>query len=171
MTVITETVVEDSRFGTLTVHLDTGRGEVVVAGAAVPRIVLRRSAGTEAEEHIPVGTRAGDRLSLTVDGTEAHVRPAKGRLTRRSYAVDVRHAGHVWRLLPDSLPDSRLLRDGRRLGQFTSPGNGEVSAEWCADAASEAVDVSLGYALAAGFGTGAQPTWMLVVDAIGELIP
>ncbi|MEJ8670385.1 hypothetical protein WKI71_24015 [Streptomyces sp. MS1.AVA.1] len=154
MTVITETLVEDGHFGTLTVRLDTERGEVVVEGAAVPRIVLNRSAGTEAEEHIPVGTRAGDRLTLTVDGEEAQVRPAKGRLTRRSYAVDVRHAGRVWRLLPDSVPDSRLLRDGRRLGEFTSQGNGEVSAEWHEDAAPEALDVSLGYALAAGFGTG-----------------
>ena len=171
MTVITETLVEDSRFGALTVRLDTERGEVVVEGAAVPRTVLSRSAGTEAEEHIPVGTRAGDRLTLTVDGAEADVRPAKGRLTRRSYAVDVRHAGHVWRLLPDSVPDSRLLRDGRRLGDFTSRGDGEVSAEWRANAAPKAVDASVGYALAAGFGTGAQPMWMLVVDAIGDLIP
>ncbi|MEV6997554.1 hypothetical protein AB0N62_07605 [Streptomyces sp. NPDC093982] len=171
MSVITETHVEDGQFGTLTVRLDTERGEVVVEGAAVPRIVLSRSAGTEAEEHIPVGTRAADRLTLTVDGEEAQVRPAKGRLTRRSYAVDVRHAGHVWRLLPDSVPDSRLLRDGRRLGEFTSQGNGEVAAEWHEDAAPQALDVGLGHALAAGFGTGAQPMWMLVVDAIGDLIP
>jgi hypothetical protein len=168
---VTETPVEDTVSGPLTVRLDTGRGEVVVEGEAVPRIVLRRAAGTEAEEHIPVGTRDGGRLTLTVDGEEAGVHPAKGRLTRGSYAVDVRHAGHVWRLVPDSIPSSRLLRDGRRLGEFTSEGNGEVSAEWRADATPETIDVALGYALAAAFGTGAQPMWMLVADAIGDLLP
>ncbi|GHH23526.1 hypothetical protein [Streptomyces lanatus] len=168
---VTETTVEDTVSGPLTVRLDTGRSEVVVEGEAIPRIVLRRAAGTEAEEHIPVGTRDGGRLTLTVDGVEADIRPAKGRLTRRSYAVDVRHAGHVWRLVPDSIPDSRLLRDGRRLGAFSSEGNGEVDAEWRADAAPEPLDVALGHALAAGFGTGAQPMWMLVADAIGDLFP
>ncbi|MET9835999.1 hypothetical protein ABZ078_43515 [Streptomyces sp. NPDC006385] len=167
----TETPAEDSLFGPLTVHLDTEHGQVVVEGGAIPRIVLSRAAGTEAEEHIPVGTRDGGALTLTVDGEQAGIHPAKGRLTRRSYRVDVRHARHVWRLVPDSLPDSRFLRDGRRLGAFTCEGDGRVSADWRADAAPDAVDVALGYALAAAFGTGAQPMWMLVADAIGDLIP
>ncbi|MGW1956151.1 hypothetical protein ACWCPI_25955 [Streptomyces sp. NPDC001920] len=167
----TETPVEDSLFGPLTVHLDTERGHVVVEGEAVPRIVLSRAAGTEAEEHIPVGTRTAGRLTLTVDGEEAGLYPAEGGLTRRSYRVDVRYAGHVWRLVPDSLPDSRLLRNGRRLAALTCEGDGRVVAEWRADAAPKALDAALGYALAAAFGTGAQPMWMLVADAIGQLIP
>ncbi|QOV36797.1 hypothetical protein IM697_43755 [Streptomyces ferrugineus] len=168
---VTESPVEDTVSGPLTVRLDTERGEVVVEGEAVPRIVLRRAAGTEAEEHIPVGTRDGGRLTLTVDGEEVGVHPAKGRLTRRSYAVEVRRAGQVWRLVPDSIPSSRLLRDGRRLGEFSSEGDGEVAVDWRPGATPEAIDVALGYALAAGFGTGAQPMWMLVADAIGDLLP
>ncbi|MFJ8535620.1 hypothetical protein [Streptomyces sp. NPDC093591] len=172
---VTETPVEDSLFGPLTVRLDTERGEVVVGGEALPRIVLSRAAGTETDDHIPVGTRDGGRLTLTVDGEEASVRPAKGRLTRRSFRVDVRHAGHVWRLVPDSLPGSEFLRDGRRLGNFCSEGDGAVTAEWRPesgpDTAPDATDAALGYALAAAFGTGAQPMWMLVGDAIGDLIP
>jgi hypothetical protein len=167
----TRTLVEDSLSGPLTVHLDTERGHVVVEGGAIPRIVLSRAAGTEAEEHIPVGTRDSGLLTLTVDGERAAVHPAKGRLTRRSFRVDVRHAGHVWRLVPDSLPGSRLLRDGRRLAELTCEGDGRVQADWRADAAPEALDVALGYALAAAFGTGAQPMWMLVTDAIADLIP
>ncbi|WP_369171059.1 hypothetical protein AB5J49_25815 [Streptomyces sp. R28] len=180
---VTQTPVEDSLFGPLTVRLDTERGEVVVEGEAVPRIVLSRAAGTETDDHIPVGTRDGGRLTLTVAGEEASVHPAKGRLTRRSFRVDVRHAGHVWRLVPDSLPGSRFLRDGRRLADFYSEGDGEVTAEWRPETGPEAelgtgsdtgpdpTDVALGYALAAAFGTGAQPMWMLVSDAIGDLIP
>jgi hypothetical protein len=106
-----------------------------------------------------------------VDGEEAGVHPAKGRLTRGSYRVDVRHAGRMWRLVPDSIPGSRFLRDGRRLGDFDSEGNGRVCAEWREDAEPDATDVAVGYALAAAFGTGAQPMWMLVADAVGDLIP
>ncbi|MDF3140685.1 MULTISPECIES: hypothetical protein [unclassified Streptomyces] len=176
---VTETPVEDSLFGPLTVRLDTERGEVVVEGEAIPLIVLSRAAGTETDDHIPVGTRDGGRLTLTVAGEEASVYPAKGRLTRRSFRVDVRHAGHVWRLVPDSLPGSRFLRDGRRLGDFFSEGDGEVTAEWRPETGPDiepgiepdSTDAALGYALAAAFGTGAQPMWMLVGDAIGDLIP
>lgn len=167
----TETPVEDTLFGVLTVRLDIERGQVVVEGEAIPRIVLSRATGTEAEEHIPVGTRDGGLLTLTVDEEEAGVHPAKGRLTRRSYRVDVRHAGRRWRLVPDSGSGSRLVRDGRRLGELTSDGDGRVLAEWRQDGGADSLDVALGYALAAGFGTGAQPMWELVADAIGELIP
>ncbi|KUO16851.1 hypothetical protein [Streptomyces dysideae] len=168
---VAENLVEDSLFGPLTVRLDTERGEVTVEGAAIPRIVLSRAAGTGAKAHIPVGTRDGGRLTLTVDGTEVSVTPAKGRLTRRSYRVDVRHAGHRWRLVPDSVPGSRLLRDGRRLGDLTSEGDGRVLVEWRPDGKVDALDAALGYALAAAFGTGAQSAWTLVIDVIGDLLP
>ncbi|MFH0517200.1 hypothetical protein ACHBTE_08480 [Streptomyces sp. M41] len=168
---VVEAPVEDSLFGPLTVRLDTGRGQVVVEGEAIPRIVVSRAPGTEAEDHIPVGTRDRRLLTLTVDGEEGAVRPAKGRLTRRSYRVDVRHSGRVWRLVPDSVPGSRLLRDGLRLGDLTSEGDGRILAEWRQGTTPDALDAALGYALAAGFGTGAQPMWLLATEAISELIP
>ncbi|MFI7351533.1 hypothetical protein ACIBSR_35395 [Streptomyces sp. NPDC049936] len=166
-------VTEDARFGALTVRLDTGLGEVTVEGDALPRVELRRAQGTETDEHTPVGTRDGRRLTLTVDGEEAVVSPAKGRLTRRSFAVDVRYAGRTWRLVPDSALGSRLTRDEEHLGDFSGDGEGRghVRAEWREDAACEALDASLGYALATAFGTGAESMWSLAVDAAGELLP
>ncbi|MFE0810022.1 hypothetical protein ACFW4M_07150 [Streptomyces sp. NPDC058794] len=168
---VLETVAEDDRFGTITVRLDTGRGEVTVEGDAVPRVELYREEGTETDDHTPVGTRDGDRLTLTVGGEPAVISPAKGRLTRRSFAVDVRHAGRTWRLVPDSIPGSRLLRGQDHLGDFSSDGDGRVLAEWREDAEPEALDAALGYALAAAFGTGAQPMWMLAMEAVGDMIP
>ncbi|ANS66798.1 hypothetical protein SLINC_4574 [Streptomyces lincolnensis] len=168
---VSETRLDDSLFGPLTVHLDTERGAVTVEGEAIPRIVLNRASGTRADDHIPVGTRDAGLLTLTVAGEAAALAPGRGRLTRRSYRVDVRHAGHHRRLLPDSVPSSRLLRDGHRLGDLTSQGDGHVLAEWRPDAKPDATDVALAYALAAAFGTGAQPLPMLLADAIGDLIP
>lgn len=168
---VRETVVEDDRFGAITVRLDTGPGEVTVEGAAVPRIELYREEGTETDDHTPVGTRDGDRLTLTVDGEEASIVPAKGRLTRRSYAVDVRHADRTWRLVPDSIPGSRLLRGEVHVGDFSSDGDGHVLAEWHEEAEPEALEAALGYALAAAFGTGAQPMWMLAMEAVGDMMP
>ncbi|MBT2418541.1 hypothetical protein J7F01_19690 [Streptomyces sp. ISL-22] len=168
---VTESVVEDDLFGVITVRLDVRQGEVTVEGESVPRIVLRRAAGTEAADHIPVGTRDGALLTLTVDGVEAAVAPAKGRLTRHSYRVDVRHAGRVWRLVPDSMAGSRLLRDERHIGDFSSQGDGGVWAEWRQDPAPDPTDAALGYALATAFGTGADPMWVIAVQMVGDLTP
>ncbi|PZT69003.1 hypothetical protein DN402_16790 [Streptomyces sp. SW4] len=162
---------EDERFGTITVHLDTELGEVVVEGERVPRIDLYREEDTEADPHVPVGTRDRALLTLKIDGEEAEIVPAKGRLTRRSFAVDVRFGDGSWRLVPDSIPGSRLLRGEEHLGDFSSDGDGHVLAEWREGAEPEALDVALGYALAAGFGTGAQPMWMLAVEAVGDMLP
>ncbi|WP_308402687.1 hypothetical protein [Streptomyces sp. AC550_RSS872] len=168
---VVETVVEEERFGTITVRLDMKAGEVTVEGESVPRIELLRAEGTEADDHIPIGTRDASLLTLTVDGEEAVLDPAKGRLTRRSYRVDVRHADHTWRLVPDSIPGSRLLRDEEHIGDFSSDGDGRVIAEWREDAEPEALDTAIGHALAAAFGTGAQPMWMLAVEAASEMLP
>ncbi|NGO07637.1 hypothetical protein G5C60_08215 [Streptomyces sp. HC44] len=169
-----ETLIQDDLFGELSVWSDPEKGEVAVGGRAVPDVVLRRVAGTRTnrtKEHIPIGTRKRGRLTLDVDGQEAVIRPAKGRVTRRSYRIDVRHAGRAYRLLPDSIAGSRLLKDKEHIGDFSSDGDGRVLAEWKEGARVEAADAALGYALAAAFGTGAQPMWTLALDAIGDLIP
>ncbi|GAA2387455.1 hypothetical protein GCM10010420_08100 [Streptomyces glaucosporus] len=166
-----ETHAEDTRFGGITVRLDTGAGTLEVEGRAVPRVALRRKPGGEVAGHVPIGTRDGTRLTLTVDGETVPVVPGKGRLLRRSYAVDVTCRGARYRLVPDSLDGSRLLKDGRRLGRLSSDGDGIVLAEWREGAEVEAVDAALGYALAAAFGTGGQPWWMMAADLVGILIP
>ncbi|MGW0841217.1 hypothetical protein ACWD26_13780 [Streptomyces sp. NPDC002787] len=166
---VVEALVEDDLFGEISVRLDVVRGEVVVAGERVPRIEIRRAEGTGMEEHIPVGTRDGALLTLTVDGTDAVIEPAKGRLTRRSFRVDVRYGEHSWRLVPNSTDDSGLFRDGtEHIGDFSSEGDGRVVGEWREDAEPQALDAAFGYALAAAFGTGADATWMLTAGAVGE---
>lgn len=163
---------EDTLFGSVAVALDTAAGVVDVHGDTVPSVVVRRAEGmADVDEHIPVGTRDGALLSLVVDGGAVPIRPGKGRLTRRSFRVDVTYEGVAYRLVPDALSESRLLRDGTPIGRFSSDGDGIVLAEWQDDARVRAVEAALGYALAAAFGTGAQPMWMLMLDALGDLLP
>lgn len=150
-------------------EFDPVAGAVTVSGDGLPHVELRRTGG-EADAHTPVGTRAADRLALTVDGEPATLALAKGRLTRRSYRVDVRCGDARYRLVPDSLAGSRLLRDGRRLGTLMCDGDGRVDAEWRENAKVLALDVSVGYALAAGFGTGAQPMWMTATEIVADLL-
>jgi hypothetical protein len=168
---VSQNPVTDDLFGPLTVQLDLVRGEVVVEGAALPRIVLSRASGTRANGDIPVGTRDAGLLVLTIGGEAAALAPGKGRLIRRSYRVDVRHAGRHWRLVPRSKRKSRFLRDGRRLGALVSKGDGRVTADWRSDASPDAMDAAVGYALAAAFGTGGDSLWSEAADMIGDLIP
>ncbi|MFJ8254947.1 hypothetical protein [Streptomyces sp. NPDC094466] len=164
--------VEDDHHGGIVVELTGKHGEMlVVSGQGIPRVVLTRAPGTEIDDHIAIGTRDPRRLTLTVDGREATIRPGKGKLRRRSYRVDVRCAGTSYRLVPDSIPSSRLTRAGKHLGDFSSDGDRRVIAEWRAGAAVEPADAAIGYALAAAFGTGGLPMWMMAVEAVSELLP
>ncbi|MEE1942692.1 hypothetical protein V1L54_25345 [Streptomyces sp. TRM 70361] len=166
---------EDERFGAIGIWLDGRAGTLEVEGAwpspGIPTVTLDRDPLTEAEPHIPIGTRDGSRLTLVVGDETARIRPGRGRFLRRSYAVDVVHRGSRYRLVPDSAAGSRLLRNGRPLGRFSSDGDGVVRADWAEDAVVEAVDAALGHALAAAFGTGGRPWWALVADFAGDLIP
>ncbi|MFD0265689.1 hypothetical protein ACFVGY_03710 [Streptomyces sp. NPDC127106] len=167
---------DDPLFGTITVQLDHEGGRLVVDGDGIPRADLRRAAATPVDAQVPIGTRDPDALTLAVGGTPVVLRPAKGFLTRRSYRVDAGEggAGYAHRLVPVSLGTSRLLRDGVPLGEFTSTGDGQVTVEWSEDgtgARPEAYDAAMGYALAAAFGTGAEPWWELALNAALDLWP
>ncbi|MEI7034297.1 hypothetical protein [Streptomyces pratensis] len=165
-------VVEDDHYGTITVELTGEHHEtLVVSGERVPRVVLTRAPGVEPDDRIAIGTRDPHRLTLTVDGREAVIAPGKGKLRRRSHRVDVRYAGTSYRLVPDSIPSSRLTRGRERLGDFSSDGDRRVLAEWRPGAPVEPLDAAIGYALAAAFGTGGQPLWMMAVDAISAALP
>ncbi|MFB7515433.1 hypothetical protein [Streptomyces sp. NPDC056144] len=152
------------------VALDGAAGTLRVSGYGLPTVELVRTPGTPPNAHTPIGTRKGALLALSVDGEPARVRPARGRLLRRSYRVDVRTSDGVrYRLVPCGYEDSRLTRDGRRIGRLVSSGDGRVVDEW--DTEPTPLDRALGTALAAAFGTGASPWWETVGDIVGELVP
>jgi hypothetical protein len=160
----------DTLFGEITVTLE-GQHHVTVSGEQIPTVVLERNPTTDPDPLIAIGTRDPDALTLTIDGTPARITPAKGRLRRRTYRIDVEHAGTHYRLQPDSVPSSRLTRDGTRLGDFSSDGDETVIAEWQDDATPTATDAALGYTLAAAFGTGGQPMWMMLVETVSAALP
>jgi hypothetical protein len=168
----TPAATEDDHYGEIVVSLEGEHLEtLVVSGEKIPRITLTRAPEAEVDEHVVIGTRDPGRLTLTVDGDEATIIPAKGKFSRRSYRVDVTYSGRSYRLVPDSVPSSRLTRDGRRLGDFLSDGDRRVTAEWQEGAEIEPLDAALGYALAAAFGTGGQPMWMMLADAVSTALP
>ncbi|MEV7015841.1 hypothetical protein [Streptomyces sp. NPDC093991] len=169
---------EDALFGAVEIELDHEGGTLRVGGGGLPSVEIRRSPGTPLRTRVPIGTRGPDRLTLLVDGVQETLRPAKGFLTRRSYRVEAvsaaRRCRHV--LVPDSRDTSRLLRGKRRLGVFTSAGDGKVTVTWDStdgrpETGAEPYDASVGYALAAAFGTGAEPMWNLALEAALELWP
>lgn len=166
-------ITDDDHHGEISVELSGERGDtlVVTGGDAIPRVVLTRAPEAEVDEHTVIGTRAPRHLRLTVDGHDAEITPAKGRLTRRSYRVDVTYAGVAHRLVPVSMATSRLTRDGKQIGEFSSDGDLRVSVEWAEGAEVAPVDVAVGHALAAAFGTGGQPLWMALVEVVSEALP
>ncbi|MFH8891916.1 hypothetical protein ACWGHM_27065 [Streptomyces sp. NPDC054904] len=162
--------IDDTLFGGVTVRQD-GQDRIEVGGEGIPLAVLERSPTTEVDPQIAIGTRDPALLTLSIDGREAGLMPAKGGLSRRSYRVDVTYDGSVYRLVPDSVPSSRLTRDGTHLGDFSCDGDEMVIAEWREGAEVRPVDASIGYALASAFGTGAQPMWMMIVDGVTSALP
>ncbi|MGW7432746.1 hypothetical protein ACWGIN_24780 [Streptomyces sp. NPDC054861] len=153
------------------IDLDGPAGTLRVSGHGLPTVEVVRAPGTGVNALVPIGTRDRRALTLTVDGRPAGIRPARGRLLRRSYRVDAKVAGARYRLIPCSHVDSRLLRGGRRLGTLESSGDGRVDTDWTAPAELRPQDIAVGTALAAAFGTGAAPAWETVGDIVSELIP
>ncbi|MFI8517650.1 hypothetical protein ACIGEZ_07460 [Streptomyces sp. NPDC085481] len=151
------------------IALDGPAGTLHVSGHGLPTVELTRAPGSPADAHTPIGTRDARLLTLTVDGAPAALRPARGRLSRRSYRVDVTVGTTRYRLVPCSYGESRLTRDGRPAGILESSGDGRVDADW--DTAADPRDQAVGTALAAAFGTGAQPWWQTAADFLAELIP
>lgn len=160
----TTVTARDDHFGELTVRLEDRTGELAVEGKQIPGVAIRRAEGTQLESHVPIGTRDGSRLTMTVGGDAAQLVPAKGFLTRRSYRVETVCTGSAYHLVPVSIGESRLSRDGVKLGDFTATGDGDVSVDWYAGAKPTPLDAAIGYALAAAFGTGAQPMWELALE-------
>ncbi|MEW1696475.1 hypothetical protein ACIQCR_01035 [Streptomyces sp. NPDC093249] len=150
------------------IDLDGPAGTLRVSGYELPTVELVRAPGTRPDAHTPIGTRRAALLALTVDGEPARLRPARGRLLRYSYRVDVRTDGVHYRLVPCGSDTSRLLRDGRRLGTLIRSGGGLIIERW--ESAPTPRDRALGTALAVAFGTGAAPWWETVGGIAVELI-
>ncbi|MGW7456904.1 hypothetical protein [Streptomyces sp. NPDC054797] len=167
---MTRAPIDDTHFGGITVRQD-GHARLEVSGEAIPHVVLERGPVAPVEPHTAIGTRDPAHLTLRIDGARADVRPAKGRLSRRSYRVDVEYGGVRYRLVPDSVPSSRLTRDGVHIGDFSCDGDETVVAEWKEGSRIQPADAAIGYALASAFGTGGQPLWMMLVDAVSSALP
>ncbi|MET9320757.1 hypothetical protein ABZX75_11305 [Streptomyces sp. NPDC003038] len=164
------TPIEDTRFGGITIRQD-GQDRIEVEGEGIPHVVLERDPESEVDPRTAIGTRDPARLTMRIDGLEVGLIPGKGGLSRRSYRVDVEYDGARYRLVPDSVPTSRLTRDGAHIGDFSSDGDEVVIAEWKEGAELRPVDASIGYALASAFGTGGQPMWMMIVDGVSSALP
>ncbi|MBO1417822.1 hypothetical protein [Streptomyces sp. FH025] len=163
-------VIDDTLFGEITVRIE-GQERVIVSGENIPTAVLERDPGCEVDPHIAIGTRDATHLTLTIDGTPSRLRPGKGKLLRQTYRVSAEYDGAVYVLLPDSIPSSRLTRDGTRLGDFSSDGDEIVIAEWKDGVPTRPADAAIGYVLSSAFGTGGQPTWMLFAEAVSAVLP
>lgn len=161
--------ITDHRYGPIMVTV-TAQRSVVLEGDNVPLVRIGRTEGARTHATVPVGTRRPEDLTMTLDGQPARLSPARGRLSRRSYRIDVTHEGAHYRLQPISLAGSRLRRDGRPLGELFWLDDDRF-AEWEPSADLRPSDAALGYALAASFGTGAQPFWMTALDLVAAATP
>ncbi|MFJ2739458.1 hypothetical protein ACIO3O_07295 [Streptomyces sp. NPDC087440] len=162
---------DDPLFGAVTVII-APHARITVSGPAIPRTDLTRTGGIDgADTYSAIGTRSATHLTLTVDDTPASITPGRGRLRRSTYKIDATHAGVHYRLVPTSLNTSSFLRDGATLGEFTADGDETVLVEWREDTTPQPVDASIGYTLAAAYGTGGQPMWLTLVDVVTDLIP
>ncbi|MGW5848984.1 hypothetical protein ACWFQ8_13720 [Streptomyces sp. NPDC055254] len=164
------TPVPDTLFGEITVRRQ-GQDRIDVQGGAIPSATLRRDAASPPDPAVAIGTRDPDNLTLHIDGHRADLRPAKGRLSRRSYRVEATYDGARYRLVPDSLTTSRLTREGVHLGDFSCDGDEHPRARWQDGRDVRPADASIGYLLASAFGTGAQPLWMMLTDAVTDALP
>ncbi|ANZ13547.1 hypothetical protein O1L44_00050 [Streptomyces noursei] len=163
--------IADGVFGNISVDLDTEHGTLVVEGERIPRVELSRLPGGTNNECVPIGTRDGSGLSMTVAGTQVRVSPTRGHLTRRSYRVDTTYGGTTYRLVPCGDADSKLLKNRRHIGVFTSRGDGSVEAKWQPSMKVQPPDAAVGYTLAAAFGTGARSSFELILDVLDAFTP
>jgi hypothetical protein len=131
---------------------------------AVCTAVVERSGDVEPARHVPIGTRSAEHLTMTVDGRPADLRPGPGGLTRGSYQVTAVLDGVTYLLKPSSSTESRLTRDGARIGEFSRKSPTEVLAWWEAGAEITPVDAAIGYALSAAFGTGKKFFLLALVE-------
>lgn len=180
----TSGTVADPIFGTISWQLDPGR--LLVTGDGVPDVELVYTGSVEPRQGIPIGTRRRRDLSMTVGGQDIDLRPGTGRLTRRSYRIAVGTPAGDLLFTPCTPAESRLVRGSsyrgdNELAMFERAADGGVFATWSASVTAlgvvvkaptpEPAEAAIGYALAAGFGTGARLFLAACMDALEQLLP
>lgn len=177
--------VDDDRFGAIEVVLERG-ARCEVRGEGIPTTVVRHLDGaSRASAVAPIGTRDGARLEAHVGGAPVLLTPGPARVMRGSYRVRADVGGERLLLTPCSPHESRLVRGWRyrgsnQLGVYRSF-DGELDCIWdetvvLGRRAFEAIEAtpleaSLGYALAASFGTGASFAFMAMLEGVGLATP
>jgi hypothetical protein len=173
----------DPMFGEVMVRIDTEAGIVEVNGPHIPSSALCRTPGCPASRGSRIGCRNPQELTLQVGGTTARITPAAGGFTRRSYRVEAIVDPVTYRLMPNQPGRSALTRDGHRIACIWADHDGGVRVEWAnphphesdpaglvAEQAAhkklEPRDASIGYVLAAAYGTGAPAGWELVLGGL-----
>jgi hypothetical protein len=153
----TARTVDDEYYHELKIRTDAERGVVEVSGEQVPTVVIQRSSDAELNKFVPIGTRQADHLAMLVDGVEAELRPGTGKLTRRSYRVDLTLAGTHYRFTPDDDDSTQLSRDGAKIASFAMDVEGTFTVYWQTERDdSQPADAAIGYALSMAFRTGAR---------------
>ncbi|MFF1945959.1 hypothetical protein ACFVWF_27865 [Rhodococcus qingshengii] len=160
----------DPLYGLILLEQDLDGSRVTVFGDSVPTASIGRIGDEPVRSDVPIGTRDGKNLRLTLDGNEFDVQPSLGRFSRRSYRVEVTGHGHSWLFTPASPTAHRLVQGSRytghnEIGMFTRSED-DVTVEWSQEISvagvvarkvdSVPMDCALGYLLSAAFGTGAQ---------------
>lgn len=174
----------DPLFGAICWHL--GPEGLVLAGDAVPGVELIRLVAGEPTQGVPIGTRRRRDLRMTVGGHSVDLRPGKGGLPRRSYRIAVRTRAADLLFTPSSPTQARLVRGStyrgdNELGTFERFEDGSVFATWSVPVTvlgkevqapvPEPAEAAVGYALAAGFGTGALFFLAACTNALEQVLP
>ncbi len=161
----------DSRYGSIRLQRNDGGRSFVISGESIPTASVTRSGEHAVRTDVPIGTRDGRHLRLLIDGKGYDLDLSPGKFSRRSYRIHITGHDQAW-LFTAATPHAHRLVEGTRhtgsneIGMFTADDEYDVVVEWTdeirmAGVVAHKVDstpltCSLGYVLAASFGTGAQ---------------
>lgn len=174
----------DPLYGLILLERDCDGSRVTVSGDSIPTASINRTSGEPMRSDVPIGTRDGGQLRLTLDGKEFDVQPSLGRFSRRSYRVVVTGHGHSWLFTPASPSAHRLVQGSRYIGHneigMLTMDEDEVTVEWSQEIRvagvvarkvdSTPLDCTPGYLLAAAFGAGAQLMLAAIVTGAADAL-
>ncbi|NMM91951.1 hypothetical protein B2J88_48100 [Rhodococcus sp. SRB_17] len=177
----------DSRYGSIILDRNDDGRSFAVSGESIPTSLVIRSGTCDAvRTDVPIGTRDGRHLHLRIGGKEYDLDPSSGKFSRRSYRIRITGHDQQW-LFTAATPQSHRLVEGTRytanneIGVFTTDDENDVTVEWTEEVRiagmvahkvdSTPLTCSLGYVLAASFGTGAQLMLPALFTAAADMLP